>query len=195
MTNGIRITNQSVEVGISGCHLYHMGTAIKIDDVTPNPEGITVFDPLIVHVNDGINWMAPTNGGLHLNVVGGHINAHANGVTLDRVPQSAIQGTLFYKREDSTQGFSAIIAKTSSCVTISGNIIRGTGTLGAENGIILQAGCHRCTIIGNSVIEQDTAIWLQSSANNNTVVGNAGAFVSKGILDQGTSNVSTGNNF
>lgn len=195
MTNGIRLANQSLEVSIIGCHLYHMSVGIKVDDVTPNSEGLTVTDPLIVNVNKGISWEAPTNGGLHLNVTGGHINAHTDCIRLDKVPQSIIQGVLMYKRSDSTQSFTGIYAKSSTNLAISGNIIRGATTLGAQNGIVLAAGTQFGTVMGNSISEQDTPIWLQSSANNNVVVGNAGNLNSTIVLDSGTSNISTHNNF
>lgn len=185
MTRGIWVSHQSNNVIINGAFIFSATDAIYVDGAS---EGVYVHDLVAIYVGRGVYWNAASASPL-LEVTGGHVDAFYNGVRLNNAHQSVVQGVVIYKRGDNN--FVGIYCVGGDNNRFIGNMIRGAGG-GTENGIVLDDSQHN-TIIGNSINEQDTAIWLQSDCTFNSVVGTTGAGNDAGLLDEGANNPATCN--
>ena len=193
MTYGIQGAEQSVSIKIANCWFYDMNTGIY---VASSCEGWVITNSDFVGVLSGVVWASAATLP-QLQVEGCHVNSYFRGIDVtNNLTDGSVIDSLIFMNDSSTRAWQGVVVATSSCknVRIVGNKIYGSGGVnGTAVGISISG--NRCTILGNVINDQDTAVLLNAGATGNTVVGNTGSSNSTAITDNGTSNISTANAF
>jgi len=174
----------STDCHFINCYVYFAGIALSVGGTC---EGVVVNSCTFVYITTGISAVttAKMPGTAIINT---HINAFSICINFTNRVQTTIIGNLLFKRQDSNSNYVAVQLVASDLNHITGNMIRGVGTGGTSNGIVVISGDSN-TITNNVFQDQTTAIWLQGGAGHCVVSNNHKSSGATHIINTGVSNI------
>jgi parallel beta-helix repeat protein len=188
-TSGITVSGNSNGVLLHNVNINFVNTGILFND---NANTTTVSSSF-VSGNTGIHY-AFLGEEFHNNIIDSDLTGVQYGIYCSKASRAAISGNIIQKAAASSSDFEGISLNSSSDeLRITNNYIRGTGSGGTENGIVVADGSNN--LIANNIIEDQTlGVDLQASATDNLIMGNLGInIVTNLVTDAGTNNITKEN--